>query len=212
VWSVGSDDHAGQVQRGKQQGESGYLLGRAADLLLGQHRAGGVVHPRQQVRRATVAGGVAGAAQGLAVDRYRRLPWPLPLVGGGTVVAVTLGQPGGDRGGQGVGVKPAERAADGGLGGDRSAPGKRIAAGAERGADRLGRIGGPLGDGGKRPRPSQHRGRRQGQDGDQWVVAPGAGAWVANGGQVGEQVRGLGFLQRVGIAQRGQPRRDRPGG
>jgi hypothetical protein len=39
-----------------------------------------------------------GAAQRLAVDCHRLLPWPLPLVGGGTAVAVAR-QPGADRGG-----------------------------------------------------------------------------------------------------------------
>jgi hypothetical protein len=32
---------------------------------------------------------------------------------------------------------------------------------------------------------------------------------VGDGGQVGEQVRGLGLLEGAGIAQRGQARRDR---
>jgi hypothetical protein len=52
---VGGDHHAGQVQGSQQRLERGHLLGRAAELALGQHRAAGVVHRRQQVHRATVA-------------------------------------------------------------------------------------------------------------------------------------------------------------
>ena len=33
--------------------------------------------------------------------------------------------------------------------------------------------------------------------------------WVGDGGQVGEQVRAVGFLEQAGIAQRSQPPRDR---
>jgi hypothetical protein len=120
VERVGGDDHAGQLQGRQQRQKAGNLLGRAADLALGQDRAAGVVHRGQQVQRAAVAVWGAGAAQRLAVDR----------------------------GGQGVGVKPAQRAADGGLGRRRPMVGS-VAAGAERGADRLGGVGGPLGDGGK---------------------------------------------------------------
>jgi hypothetical protein len=54
---------------------------------LGQHHAGGVVHRGEQVDLAAV-GWVAGAAQGLAVDRDRP-PAPLP-----PLTPVTVGQPG----------------------------------------------------------------------------------------------------------------------
>jgi hypothetical protein len=40
---------------------------------------------------------------------------------------------------------------------------------AERGPDRLGRVGGPLGDRGDRPGTGQDRGGRQAQDGDQAI-------------------------------------------
>jgi hypothetical protein len=63
-------------------------------------------------------------------------------------MVLAVGEPGADRGGQGVGVQPAQRAADGGLGRHRPMVGS-VAAGAERGADRLGGVGGPLGGGGK---------------------------------------------------------------
>jgi hypothetical protein len=176
---------------------------------LGQHCAGGVVHTGQQVYRTAVAVAVAGgcwcagASQALAVDGDRPPP-SLLLV----APVVSVAKPGSDRSGQRLGVQPAERAADGGLGRDQEAPGEGVAAGADRCPDRLGRIRGPLGDRGKRPRPCQHRGRRQRQDGDQWVAAPGAGPGIGDGRQVGEQVRSFGFLQRIGGSKRGQPRRD----
>jgi hypothetical protein len=78
-----------------------------------------------------------------------------------------------------VGVQPAEGAADGGLGGDQEAAGEWVVAGAERGPDWLG------------------------------VAAAAGRSRVGDGGQVGEQVRGLGFLERVGIAQRVKTRWDR---
>ena len=211
VECVGGDHHAVKVEVGQQRPKAGDLFGRAADLLLGQHRAAGVVHRRQQVHRAAVAGGGAGATQGLAVDRHRPLPWPPPLGIASAVAAVmvlAVGEPGADRGGQGVGVQPAERAADGGLGRHRPVVGG-VAPGAKRGTDRLGRVGGPLGNGGKRAGAGQHRGGRQGQDGDQRMAAAQGTPRVGDGGQVAEQVRGLGFLEGAGIAQQGQARRDR---
>jgi len=142
-------------------------------------------------------------AQRLAVHRDGRSSSIVVVV----VVAVT--KPGADHGGQGLGVKPTKRAANRGLGRDRPAPGKGIAAGTQRGSDRLGGISGPLGDRGQRPCTGQHRGGRQAQDGDQRVAAPGAGPGVADGGQVGEQIRWFGWSQRAGITKRGQTRRDR---
>jgi hypothetical protein len=58
VEGVGGDDHAGEVEAGQQRGEGGDLLGCAADLALGQHRAAGVVHTGQQVHRAAVTVGM----------------------------------------------------------------------------------------------------------------------------------------------------------
>jgi hypothetical protein len=156
VERVGGDDHAGQVQGRQQRPKAGDLLGRAADLALGQDRAGGVVHTGQQVHRAAVAVWGAGAAQRLAVDRHRPLPWLRPLGLGSavaSVMALAVGEPGADRGGQGVGVKPAERAADGGLSRHRPMVGG-VPPDAERGADRLGGVGGPLGDCGNERAPA----------------------------------------------------------
>jgi hypothetical protein len=189
---VGGDHHASEVEAGQQRPQAGDLLGGAADLVLGQHRAAGVVHRRQQVHRAAVAGGGAGATQGLAVDRHRPLPWPLPLGMASAVAAVmalAVGEPGADRGGQGVGLQPAERTADGGLGRHRPVVGG-VAPGAKRGPDRLGCVGGPRGNGGKRAGTGQHRGGRQGQDGDQRMAAAQGTSRVGDGGQGGEQVRG----------------------
>jgi len=66
-----------------------------------------------------LAVGWVGAAQRLAVDGHRPLPWPLR--GGGVVVAVACDQPVAHCGGQGVSVQPAEGAADGGVGGEQEA-------------------------------------------------------------------------------------------
>ncbi len=93
--------------------------------------------------------------------------------------------------------------------GTRKAAGELVVAGAERGPDWLGGVGGPLGDGGKRAGAGQHRGGGHGQDGDQGVAAAAGRSRVGDGGQVGEQVRGLGFGEWAGIAQRRQARRDR---
>jgi hypothetical protein len=92
---VGGDHHPSQVQGLKQRGEGGHLLGRTANLALGQHRAAGVVHRRQQVHRAAVTVGWVGAAQGLAVDSDR----PPPAGCGSGTLALPVGQPGADRGG-----------------------------------------------------------------------------------------------------------------
>jgi hypothetical protein len=198
---VGGDHYAGKVQGGQQRGKGGRLLGRAADLALGQHRAGGVVHRGQQVHGAAIAVGCwcAGAAQRLAVDGDRpSSPVPLLMVLG----VVTVAQPGTDHRGQRLGVEPAQRAADRGLSRDHPPPRRGIAAGAERGTDRLRGVGRPCGDRGERPGTGQHRGSHQAQDGDQRVAAPGAGPWVGDGGQVGEQVRRFGRSERAGIAKR----------
>jgi hypothetical protein len=62
-----------------------------------------------------------GAAQRLAVDCHRPLPWALPLVGTSAVAAVmalAVGQPGADGASERVGVQAGQGAADGGLGRD----------------------------------------------------------------------------------------------
>jgi hypothetical protein len=80
---------------------------------------------------------------------------------------------------------------------------------AERGTDWLGSLGGPFGDRGHRAGTGKHRGGGHGHDGDERVAAATRGSRVGDAGQVGEQVRSLGFLERVGIAQRVKTRWDR---
>jgi hypothetical protein len=203
---VGGDHGPGEVEVGQQWGEGGDLLGCAADLALGQHRAGGVVHAGQQVRPAAVAACPAGAAQGFAVDGDRP---PSAGCGSGTA-PVPLRQPRADRSGQGVGVQAGKGPADGGLGRDGEVTGG-VAAGAECGPDRLGRIGGPLGDRGDRPCAAQHRGGGQAQDGDQRMATATGSSRVRDGGEVGEQVRGVGGLRvdRVGAGEVGEGGWDR---
>jgi hypothetical protein len=213
VERVGGDHRASQVEPVQQRLERRDLLGRAADLALGQHRAAGVVHRRQQVHGAAVTVGWVGAAQRLAVDCHRPLRWPLPLVRANAVawvMAVVVGQPGADGAGQRVGVQAGQGAADGGLGRHRPVVGS-VAAGAKRGPDRLRRVGGPFGDRGDRPGAGQHRGGGHGQDGDQGVAAAASPPGVGDGGQVGQQVRGVGVgeLARVGVGEVGQGGWDR---
>jgi hypothetical protein len=69
---VGGDHRAGQVQGRQQRLEGRHLLGRAADCVLGQHRAALLVHAGQQVHRATVAACRMSAARG-PCRRRRRL-------------------------------------------------------------------------------------------------------------------------------------------
>ena len=190
---VGGDHDVGEVQWGQQRGESGHLLGRAADLVLGQHRAAGVVHRRQQVHRAAVALGWVGATQRLAVDRHRPPP---------------VGQPGADSNGERVDVQAGKGPADGGLGGDGEVAGD-VAASAQRGPDGLRRIGSPFGDRGDRPGAGQHRGGGQAQDGDQRVAPATGRSRVGDAGEVGQQVRGFTVLEGVGVGEVGQGGWDR---
>jgi hypothetical protein len=213
VECVRRDHRAGEVEPVQQRLERGDLLGRAADLALGEHRATCVVHTGQQVHGAAVTVGWVGAAQRLAVDRHRPLLWPLPLVGSSAVAAVmalAVGQPGADGASQCVGVQAGQGAADGGLGRDGELLGGGTA-GAQRSPHWLGRIGGPFGDRGDRPGAGQHRGGGHGQDGDQPVAAATAGSWIGDGGEVGQQVRGFGVqeLARVGLDKVGQGGWDR---
>jgi hypothetical protein len=84
-----------------------------------------------------------------------------------------------------------------------------LLAGAERDPDRLGRVGGPLGDRGDRPGTGQDRGGRQAQDGDQRVAAATGGSRVEDAGQVGEQTRGFAVVEGLGVGQLGERGWDR---
>jgi hypothetical protein len=151
---------------------------------VGQHRAGGVVHAGQQVDRAAVGACPAGAAQGLAVDR----DGPPPTTSGGA-------------------RRPSVRrmvAAAGTL----KWPGAwwRAPSAARTGP---GRVGGPPGDRDDRPRPCQHRGGGQAQDGDQPVAAATGSSRVRDGNQVGQQVRGFAVVEGLGVGKLGQGGWDR---
>jgi hypothetical protein len=149
--------------------------------------------------------------QGLAVDRDGPPPaaWGVATVPV-RVLRVPVGQPRADGAGQDVGVQTGKRPADGGLGRDAAVAGS-VVAGAERGPDGLGRVGGPFGDRGDRPRPGQHRGGRQAQDGDQGVAAATGSSWVGDGGEVGKQVWTVGILEGLGVGELGEGDWDRGG-
>jgi hypothetical protein len=103
------------------------------------------------------------------------------------IMAVAVAQPGADRGGHGLGVKPTKRTADGGLGRDHSSAGEE-----SRRAPSAARIGWGVSVAHSAIAVidrARHPGSRQGEDGDQRVTAPGEGSGVGDGGQVGEQVR-----------------------
>ena len=113
------------------------------------------------------------------------------------LMRIAVGQPGTDHTGQHVGVQARKRPADGGLGRDGQAAGGLLA-GAEHNPDLWGRISGPFGDRGDRPRPGQHRGGRQAQDGDQRVAAATGVSGVGDAGQIGQQVWGFGVVELAG--------------
>ena len=73
------------------------------------------------------------------------------------MVAVAVGEPGADGAGEGLRVQAGQGPADGGLGRDGEVAGG-VVAGTECGPDRLGRVGGPLGNRGHRPGAGQDRG------------------------------------------------------
>jgi hypothetical protein len=77
--------------------------------------------------------------------------------------------------------------------------GERIEVGAERGTDLLVCVRGPLGDRGERPRAGQDRRGSDGEDGDQWMPAPGTPSRVADRGEVAEQVRCLRWSERISV-------------
>jgi hypothetical protein len=168
-------------------------------VALGEHGAGGVVHGGQQVDLPAVV--AFGAAQRLAVDRDR----PPPLLLGGTV---TVGEPRADHGRQRGWVDAAKGPADGGLGGHHPAVGGGTA-GAERGTHRLEASAAHSAIAVTDRGAGQDRGGGQGQDRDQGVATAAGPPGVVDGGEVGEQVRRVGWSERVGVAQCGQAGGDR---
>jgi hypothetical protein len=179
VQRVGGDHRAGQLQAGQQWGERGDLAGGAVGLALGEHRAGGMVHRSEQMDLPTVW---SGAPQRLAVDRDR----PSPLAG-----MVAAGQPRADHRGQRRRIHAGQGPADRGLGRHRPAVGADTPS-AERGAHRLGGVGGPLRDRGHRPSAGQDRGSGDRKDRGQRMPAAAVPSRVVDGGKVGEQMRRVG--------------------
>jgi hypothetical protein len=193
---VGGDHHAAKVQPVQQRPQGGNFARRAVDLALGQHGAGGVIHRGEQMDLPALS--VPGAPQRLAVDGDRP-PSTLPP-GPGTV---TVDKPRADRCGQRRGVHAGEGPADRGLGRHRPPVGC-IATCAERGTHRLRGVGGPLGNRGHRPGTGQDRGGGYGKDRDQRMPAAATPSRVVDGGEVGEQVWGIGRLQGVGVGEWGE--------
>jgi hypothetical protein len=198
VQRVGGDDGPGEVQTSQQRLEPGDLVGGTVDLALGQHRARRMVHRSKQMNLAAVA---SGTPQGLAVDGDRGSSPPAGLV--------AVGEPRADHGGEGLGVEAGQGPADRWSRRNRPAAGERIAACAERGTHWLGRVSGPFGDRGNRPRTGQDRGGSDGEDGDQRMTATRAGPRVVDRGEISEQVRGLGWSERASVPELGQTRQDR---
>jgi hypothetical protein len=186
VQRVGGDGHAGQVQAGQQWLEAGDLLGGAVHLVLGEHRAGGVVERGEEVDGS--AAGLGGATQGLAVHGDR-----LWLVWAGHRQPV--GQPGGDRCVQRVPIDRGQHAPQGGLAGDAMLAGKGITSHAERGQHQRRGVSRPLGDRGQRPGTGQDRRGRQREHTGQRVTQASTVARVGYLGQALQQVRTLDRVQ-----------------
>jgi hypothetical protein len=121
-----------------------------------------------------------------------------------------IGQPRADHPGQDLGVQAGQAPADGGLGGHHPVVGC-LAAGAQRRPHRLWGIRGPLGDRGEGTSAGQHRRGGHGQDRNQRMPPPTGRARVADGGQVGQQVRDVGVAERLSAIQLGERGRDRGG-
>jgi hypothetical protein len=201
---VGGDHDVGEVEWGQQRGEGGHLLRRAADLVLGQHRAAGVVHRRQQVHRAAVTVGWVGATQRLAVDRHRP-----PPAGSDRDRGPGPGRPARRRqqrrarlgpGGKGSGGWWPRR--DGEVAGDvaAGASAARTGWGASAAHSAMAAIDRGAG---------QHRGGGQAQNGDQRVAPATGRSRVGDAGEVGLQVRGFAVLEGVGVGEVGQGGWDR---
>jgi len=146
-----------------------------------------VVHRGQQMDPPAV---LPGAPQRLAVDRDSTPT--LMLVG-----TVPVGKPRADHRRQQGRVEAAQGPADRGLGRDHPVVGG-LAADAERGTDRLRGVVDPLGDRGHRPGAGKDHGGGHGQDRDQRVATAAAGSRVTDRGEIGQQVRRVGWPERVG--------------
>jgi hypothetical protein len=172
---------------------------------LGQDRAGGVVHRREQVDRRV--GVVAAAAKGLAVDGDRpRRPagrWPA-----GRWRWLLAGQPAADGAVQRVGVDAGQDAAHGRLCWWLEGAGPWVAAHVQRGQrgqrgqHLAGRVRGPLADGRQRPGTGQHRADRDAEHAHQRVSSAAPMSGVSDGGKVVEQAAALVRCQGGGRGRR----------
>jgi len=163
-------------------------------------------------------GASSGAKPGTSPGAPSTSRWPAPCAAerltvhrdraSSLVGAVAVGQPRADRAGQGLGVHAAQRPADGGLGRHRPVLGC-LAAGAQRGPDHLRGIASPLGDRCQGSGTGENRRGGHGQDRDQRVAAATASPRVADRGEVSQQVRRLGWLERLGVGELGQGGWDR---
>jgi len=156
VQGVGGDHAPGQVQGCQQRGETSDLVGLAVHAGLAEHDAGLLVGDREQVRGLTVAAGVAGAPDRLAVHGQR--PPRSPAVPGSRISAPQpCSQPGSHRRIQRISVHCFQDPADSGLIRRLEPAGQQVTPDPERGQHLRWGVGDPLAHRGERPRPGQHR-------------------------------------------------------
>jgi hypothetical protein len=146
-----------------------------------------VVQRCEQVHLVAVTG---RAAQCLAVNREHAAV---------ARRAQPVGQPRAHGGVHRVAIDPGEHPADGGLAGGVAAAGKRVTAHPERGQDRPGRVGGPLGDRGHRPGAGQHRRGADGQHAGQGVPPSPPVTRVVDHRQPFQQARAFAQDKRAGM-------------
>jgi hypothetical protein len=188
VQRVGRDHDTGKVQAGQQRLEGGHFTRRAVDLALGEHGAVMVVQRRQQVHLVALVG---RAPQPLAVHRDDAAV---------TQRAQPVGQPRADCGVHRIAVHPCQHPADGGLAGNVAAAGERVTTHAQRGQDRPGRVGGPLGDRGHAAGAGHHRRGADSQHAGQGVASAPPVTGVGEHRQPLQQARALAHGKQAGMA------------
>jgi hypothetical protein len=157
---------------------------------LRQDHAVGMVHRGEQMHLPHPV--LAGAAQGLAVDRDRLAsrPW--------CGWWLLVGQPPADDQVQRVRVDAGQYAAHGRLACWLVGAAQRVAAHPERGQDGLGRVRRPFPDRRQGPGPGQHRGHRDRKDANQRVASAASLPWVGDLREVVEQAAALVRRERDG--------------
>jgi hypothetical protein len=121
--------------------------------------------------------------------------------------AQPVGQPGADGRIHRIAVHPCQHPADSGLAGNVAAAGEWVTAQAQRGQDRPGRVGGPLGDRGYRPGAGRHCRGADGQHADQGVASAPPVTRVGEHRQPLQQARTLAQGKRarmVGVGDGGE--------